>query len=243
MQKATNQEELNQNEEDTSISEGSTEENNEEESEGEADTSENTTASDSENDDSEPDFSAELEAEKQKRLKAENAAIKYKKKLKEATSDKKPAQEEAEQDLPTPDVEQIAKRTAELVREEAKREMVSDEIDSQLTSITDGDERELTRFHYENTVKPTGFTRQSIAEDISRARLIANEKKIMSNMSELAQALKSQAGATKSGLGSSVRKPKPAGQELSSADKRFLKQRGQNPDHYRIQNGQVVKVK
>lgn len=211
-----------------------TPETNEETSEVEADDSKNTNEEEPESQDS-IDYKAKLEEERQRREKAEEAVVKYKKQAKEKESDDSQPQEESDQ----PDV-------SELVRQEvskARQEMVQDQIDAQLNSIENEDERELVKYHYHNTINPSGFSTSQIREDVTRARLIANKDKIMQENQELRESLKSKQTVSNTGVGSNRKHDNLPGEPLDQTNADFLKRRGLNPSEYRLVDGEIKKVK
>lgn len=83
----------------------------------------------------------------------------------------------------------------------------ADIIEEQLAAIPDEHERNLTRFHFENSVVKTGFDKSSISAAIQNARVLANRPKIETQLKEVTQAALSKAGrvtATTSGQEGSV---------------------------------------
>lgn len=225
--------------EETPAQNAPSEETNEDAPEGEADTSQNTgegefadTPAEDDNQESEVgdiDYKTELEQEKTKLAKAEEAIIKLKRKRKES-GEVEPLTEER--------VGKIVQDTVDRTR----LDDVEDYVDTQVESMTQNvDEQKLIRFHYENSVRKSGFSKRSIKKDLENAMAIANRKRILKENRELKTSLK-QGSTSNTGIGSNQSKPKTGKPKLSEADKAFLRKRGKNPETYEIkEEGGVVK--
>lgn len=124
------------------------------------------------------DYKAELEREKNLREKAEKKIVKLKKAQKRNDEDSG-----EESDSPDNLVEKVAER----IRQENSKELI-DEILEEISS--NSNERDLIEFIYENKIVKSGFTRKSIAEDLTAAKILANRKKIERENKELNHALK-----------------------------------------------------
>lgn len=191
------------------------------------------TAPEGEANESEIDYKAELERikalveVKDNRLnKAEHKIVELKKELGESDED------DTSDDDPY-GVQDIVKREVERITSSLKQDMVGDVIDEELNRLSDSqDERELIKYHYNNTIKSTGVSRKSIQEDLRSAYLLANQKKFLKENEELKAAIKSQATKSKGGNDSN-QKPLKAeeskGIKLSAADIAFCKKRGIDP--------------
>ena len=112
------------------------------------------------------------------------------------------------------DIDKIKEDLAESQRVELdnfKLEMSKGSIDDVLSDLSkNNDERELIKFHYENTLKKTGFSKDSIKNDLIRAKILANSAKFEKENSELKEALKTQKTMNTKGTTS--------GQEIDSSD-------------------------
>jgi len=112
------------------------------------------------------------------------------------------------------DIDKIKEDLAESQRVELdnfKLEMSKGSIDDVLSDLSkNNDERELIKFHYENTLKKTGFSKDSIKNDLIRAKILANSAKFEKENSELKEALKTQKTMNTKGTTSS--------QEIDSGD-------------------------
>jgi len=112
------------------------------------------------------------------------------------------------------DIDKIKEDLAESQRVELdnfKLEMSKGSIDDVLSDLSkNNDERELIKFHYENTLKKTGFSKDSIKNDLIRAKILANSAKFEKDNSELKEALKTQKTMNTKGTTSS--------QEIDSGD-------------------------
>lgn len=195
-------------------------------------------AQEPEQDSQEIDYKAELEKakaileKKEKQLgKAEHKIVELKKQKKEDVDEFDEFDEEVE-DNKSPDVKEV-------IREELvafKREMSSERIDETISKLTDNpDEIALIKHHYENSIKPTGFDKESIAIDIQNAYTLANAQKVLKQNNELKEALKAKKTISGGTGGSSAEKAvKSSGypDTLSQADISFLKSQGITPEKY-----------
>ena len=190
-----------------------------------------------EQDSQEIDYKAELEKakaileKKEKQLgQAEHKIVELKKQKKEEFDEFDEFDEEEKDNRP--DVKEV-------IREELvafKREMSSERIDETILKLTDNpDEIALIKHHYENSIKPTGFDKESIAIDIQNAYTLANAQKVLKQNNELKEALKAKktisGGTGGSSAGKAVRSSGYP-DTLSQADISFLKSQGITPEKY-----------
>ena len=197
-------------------------------------------AQDTEQDSQEIDYKAELEKakaileKKDKQLgQAEHKIVELKKQKKEEVDEFDEFDEFDEEEKDNrPDVKEV-------IREELisfKREMSSERIDETISKLTDNpDEIALIKHHYENSIKPTGFDKESIAIDIQNAYTLANAQKVLKQNNELKEALKAKKTISGGTGGSSAGKAvKSSGypDTLSQADISFLKSQGITPEKY-----------
>lgn len=193
---------------------------------------------DTEQDSQEIDYKAELEKakaileKKNKQLgQAEHKIVELKKQKKEEFDEFDEFGEE--------EVEDKSLDVKEVLREELtkfKREMSSERIDETISKLTENpDEIALIKHHYENSIKPTGFDKESIAIDIQNAYTLANAQKVLKQNNELKEALKAKKTISGGTGGSSAGKAvKSSGypDTLSQADISFLKSQGITPEKY-----------
>ena len=191
-----------------------------------------------EQDSQEIDYKAELEKakaileKKDKQLgQAEHKIVELKKQKKEEFDEFDEFDEE--------EVEDKSLDVKEVLREELtkfKREMSSERIDETISKLTENpDEIALIKHHYENSIKPTGFDKESIAIDIQNAYTLANAQKVLKQNNELKEALKAKKTISGGTGGSSAGKAvKSSGypDTLSQADISFLKSQGITPEKY-----------
>ena len=194
-------------------------------------------AQEPEQDSQEIDYKAELEKakaileKKDKQLgQAEHKIVELKKQKKEEFDEFDEFDEEEKDNRP--DVKEV-------IREELvafKREMSSERIDETISKLTNNpDEIALIKHHYENSIKPTGFDKESIAIDIQNAYTLANAQKVLKQNNELKEALKAKKTISGGTGGSSAGKAvKSSGypDTLSQADISFLKSQGITPEKY-----------
>jgi hypothetical protein len=193
---------------------------------------------DTEQDSQEIDYKAELEKakaileKKDKQLgQAEHKIVELKKQKKEEFDEFDEFDEE--------EVEDKSLDVKEVLREELtkfKREMSSERIDETISKLTENpDEIALIKHHYENSIKPTGFDKESIAIDIQNAYTLANAQKVLKQNNELKEALKAKKTISGGTGGSSAGKAVESSEypdTLSQADISFLKSQGITPEKY-----------
>lgn len=162
----------------------------------------------SEDETNEVDYEAELAIEKKRREGAEQKIVDMKK------------QSKGGDDV---DIDTLVEEKVNAKLQDSATDLLADV----LTGITDEKERELVKYHYENSIKPTGFTTLAIQKDVARARLIANEGKIAKENSEMKLALKAKHSTGNAGMGSNQDK-KSFEQEpnYSPADKKLMERHG-----------------
>jgi len=175
------------------------------------------------------DYKAQLDREKadSKNYKDGMMAAKEKiKKMEEANKESHHENTQASQEL-------MREQAASLVKEELdnfKSGLVEDKI-TEVISILSGnlDERTLIRFHYDNTVRHTGYSIQDIQRDLKKCKLLANEGRVQKNLDEIKKAQHSNDSATQ-GTGASEESSavdQPDGTvKLSPADEAVLARRG-----------------
>jgi hypothetical protein len=204
-----------------------------EEKASDADETAKDSASESEsNEKPEIDYKAELEAQlaqKNKQLSQAEHTIEQLKKAKK--EDAPPATEETSQEFITAEelTRQIeARNKAELAEMESriKREMSEATIEEELSRVSSNlDEQALIKFHYENSIKQSGFTRSAIQQDLARARLLANEKKLTIENEELKEALKAKNSTGNASQGSNQDKTVPEDEPNLTPQERSLMKR------------------
>lgn len=111
--------------------------------------------------------------------------------------------------------------------EEQRLQDAEDAVDEELESISDPDERTLTRWYYENRVNRQGYSRRKIREDLEDARAMANKQliskiKAAARAEGRAEAKREQSASGSSGGSSTRRSPKTEGPKLSSEEEKLL---------------------
>lgn len=156
------------------------------------------------------DYKAELEAERERRERAEDKIVKLKKDKQETPPAEIPqdAMEKLKQELLEVQQAELSK-----IRMESSRSVIEAEISKRSTS---DDEAALIRYHLENSVKMSG----DVAKDVARAKLLANEKHYQKGMQEMAEALKAKNATGAPGFGSETKDGKQKA-KLAGADKAF----------------------
>lgn len=168
----------------------------------------------------EPNYAELYESEQRAREKAEKLIVKMKRERKSQEVDDLDEEEEPELD----------DKITQAVRAEFTREVV-DEMLGTLSS--NENEKKLIRYHYENTINPSGVSRGSIEKDLRRAKLLANETLYSNKATELIEEDLKKASITNSSLGTNrdVRKPKQK-VKLTAQERAILQRRGIDPETF-----------
>jgi hypothetical protein len=98
---------------------------------------------------------------------------------------------------------------------------------------SDPAKRQLILFHYQNSIRQTGFTRAAMENDLQNALILADKPRIIKENSEMKQTVKAKNSMTSSARGSNQdfntpeknNKPK-----LSAEEKALLARRGLKPE-------------
>lgn len=139
-----------------------------------------------------PDYKALLEVEKTEKAKKETQLSQAEHVIEEL---KKKAKESADAGLPI-DLEEITKAATDAATEAARREttkllgeQTQETLEDELARIEDPNKRELVKFHLENSIVRTGFSRSSILKDIEKAVAIADAPRREAERKELEKSL------------------------------------------------------
>jgi hypothetical protein len=139
------------------------------------------------------DYKAELEA-----LKAQNeklardnenykkGLIKAKQKIKEFKGENNEEEEENEEEELLDKLDERMRQREEQREIEFRRDFINEAINA---ISSNSDEAELIKHHYDKTINKSGYTQSLILEDIKRAKLLANEKRILRDNAELSESL------------------------------------------------------
>jgi len=181
------------------------------------------------------DYKAELEEAKRKNEKIEKQLDQAEYNIEKLKKDKK----EISDNWSFEDEETSKEDIRSVIKEELKsfkNDISSDFIDDVINNITDNQsERDLIKYHYENSIKQSGFDKNSIKNDIRKAFAISNEKRILQKTEELKAALKSKntisSGNSESSASSGIEKSDYP-DKLSDKDIAFLKSQGITPEKY-----------
>lgn len=97
------------------------------------------------------------------------------------------------------------------------------ELESAISRVSSSpDEAKLIKLHLENSVKLTG----DIDQDVRRAKLLANEKKITRTMSELTEVVKSKGSQSRPPMGGSHKEQKPKTPQYNEKERKLLQKFG-----------------
>jgi hypothetical protein len=200
-------------------------------------------------DESEIDYKAELkriteakQVSDNRLLKAENKIVQLKKGLKSVddSNDEEDIVDISSEEDDSYGVKEIVRSEVERITSSIRENMLGDVISEELDSLSKlPEERELIKYHYDNTIRPSGTNRNAIREDLRNAYLLANQKKFIKETEELRVAVKAAATKSKGDSGSNQNplKSKELAVKLSAADIAFCKKRGIDPNKikYEIQ--------
>lgn len=190
-------------------------------------------------DSAEFDYQAELE-----RLQSENENYKKglyaaKDKIKKLSREKREAEEHIDDPLyddtedDTTTLASIKAEALQAAREEIatfKKEIMLDTIDTHIEKLSSNEsERQLIKYHYEHTINHSGYSKDAVSRDLDRARLLANEKRILREKDELMQSLKAKGSLSDSAVGSSQKHQETDMPRLSPEDLALLQRRGIDP--------------
>jgi hypothetical protein len=157
-------------------------------------------------DDNQIDYKAELERIQAERDNYKQGLLNAKDKLKQL---KKGQSDDEDEDID--DDDEINTRVNKIVEEKLeglKKDVNSATVETILDSISvNSDEKELIRFHYENSIKQSGSSANDIRNDLENARLVANRKKLLAENTALKDALLANGSMTSAGAGSGSIRP------------------------------------
>lgn len=108
------------------------------------------------------------------------------------------------EEAPAEDLRSIIREELGVMRAQVAEEEAKSTLEGELAKISNENERELVKYHYENTIKRSGATSQAILSDIQNARALANYKRFQTEANELELAKKNRAGMMSDSAGSSV---------------------------------------
>lgn len=205
-------------------------------SEGEGEVAENTEGenqdstqeeSNDESKESEIDYAAELEKERKLREGESVARKKAEDKIVQMKREKKTADENDDDPYGLNElVDERVSATVGAIRSQIVGDVIDDELD-RLSSNTN--ERELIKFHYENTIKQSGSSRRNIVADLEKAKLLANHKRMEKESQEAINTAINRSG-TATSTGSNQDKIRPeADLKLNPQELEILKRRGIDP--------------
>ena len=187
------------------------------------------------------DYKAELEAEKAKRIKAEEDRDNYRKGLLKA----KGKLDDTNDDDSTKE-DDTAKVVADLVGKELEKFRIDQSKSSFETALsalsTDPAEKDLIQYIYENSIVKTGTTPEAIKEDLENAKLIANKKAILKQASELSLATGAKQSASNTGQGTNSARDKDVKTDdyWSPEQLEYFKKRGIDPNKVKEVRGKQL---
>lgn len=167
--------------------------------------------------------SPEVSPEEEKRQKELRQALFTRKKLEERIKTLGGSVEEEEEvEVEDIDVKDLVKKEVA----EASKTFVKDFIDEKIKSMSDNPSlQKLVRYHYENSIKQTGLSREQIANDLSNALILANRKKIEKRIGEVVKGKESN--DTKGGGSTTGQKPGETDlPKLSPMEEKILSRQG-----------------
>jgi len=172
------------------------------------------------------DYAAELARERQERAQISGALKDERKRRKEAEAKLKETDEPVAPGSP----ESIAAE----ITQQVERQRAEDDVWEAIEGLTENEaEQDYIYFCYQNRIKPTGYSRKAIRNDVREAYLLANrkkyeadaEKRVRKSMAET-EAVKRSSGTPK---GSVQEKPKEDWSKYSAEERALLERRGLKP--------------
>jgi len=132
--------------------------------------------------------------------------------------------------VPDLDEDTIAERIkadvlAEMENKDKAREIdrQSDYISEVLDKVATSDsEKKLIKYHYENSIKQSGFTRAAILADLENAKILANREKLIRENEELSESLKSYSSRGNQNFSGQKIKSNEKEPPLTEADRKML---------------------
>jgi hypothetical protein len=174
------------------------------------------------------DYKAEFEKAQEKLKKAEYTLY------------RKNKEEKQKEEAPAIDVENEVNAAVEKRMSQIASDFTADTIESALSSVAGSeDERKLIKFHYDNSIQRTGFSKVQIIEDMEKAKLLANAPKYLKQTKEMSEALKSKRTTSTTSMGTNVDtgmvSPKVDNlqSKFSARDWDFMKSRGWTDEQIR----------
>jgi membrane-associated HD superfamily phosphohydrolase len=189
--------------------------------------------SEDESKESEIDYAAELEKERKLRENEVTARKKAEDKIVQLKRDSKKSEEQDDDD-PYGLNELVDERIAATVGN-IKQQIVGDVIEEELDKISsNASEKELIKFHYDNTIRQSGSSRSNIIADLDKAKLLANHKRIEMESKEAINAALNRPEISTS-TGSNQDKIRPdAEPKFNPQELEILKRRGIDPKTVKI---------
>lgn len=185
------------------------------------------------------DYKAELEKEQQLHQETKDGLKKAEDKIVDLKRTSKAKTEEVEEDDDDPyGIKNIISSEIGKFKQSIATDMVQDVLDEELNSLsTSEDEKNLILYHYQNTIKPSGYSKGQIKADLAKAKLLANAKKIQDERDEIARATVSKSDIS-SASGANQDKLTPGTMpKLSAGDLALLQRRGIDPKTIKFTNG------
>lgn len=164
------------------------------------------------------DYQALYNEEMERRKRAEKAIEKSKKKAKT---------EEEDSYLEEPDdIEDRISNVLDQKLSSFRQDMMTNTVEDVLDSMSSNDaEKKLIRFHYDNTINKTGYTKGDILNDMQIAKAIANRKKIEKDQKEARLSKQNSESYSNNSQGSNLSKATPQEDVKLSAQEEQIFQR------------------
>jgi hypothetical protein len=156
-----------------------------------------------ESEQNEIDYKAELEAAQTRLTQAEHVIVDTKRQLKEAQTSTADVNVEYENQPTSSELLDQLRAEQQSELSQFKKDLTQDILNDEIARASSNpDEQALIKFHYENSIKQSGFSRAAIQADLESAKLLANKKRLIKENSELKEALKAKHSAGKVAGGS-----------------------------------------
>lgn len=159
-----------------------------------------------------PDYKALLEVEKAEKEKAVKQLGQAEFTIEKLKKEKK--EEDIDDVIPSLDEEDVVKKAEEAARKQVQTimaEQSKDTLDEVLGQITDPDKQALVKFHLENSIVRSGYSKSAIVRDVAKAVAIVDAPRREAEVKEL-----EKSAAARNSMGSVSTAGQDVGKEVTT---------------------------
>jgi hypothetical protein len=170
------------------------------------------------------DYKAELEKVQKRLTKAE---FKLYKKSQEEKGTHTEDDEHDDDYTPATTSKEDIQKILEQEREAYRLTLAQDAVELELERFSDNPDRQaLIKYHYENTINRSGYSRADIKHDLELAEFLADKAKFQTRIDEVNKSIKAQKSAQKGGIAAGVASGDKPKVTLSEKEKALLQRHG-----------------